>query len=252
MADDMGLMQLMYGIAHAVNSSLDLETTLQSVLHTIQGVARRRQSSSGCSTPTLEELQVAASVGVSEEFLKNVRTQVAPGSVHEQVLAGKTVHVENLAAAEADDPARAGHELTDEQLHMEQLGGFLAIRWPSANAYSARWTSTAPRTAGSPKPRSPCCTPLPTWPPWRIENARLHSALFKIAAALTSTLELQPLAQAGARVDGHGDEPQGRFGPAGGQEAAEAGAGRLSRAERGLPGEGRGEPPSAAASTSGC
>ena len=41
MAEDLGLMQLVYGIAHAVNSSLDLETTLQSVSECDPAVARR-------------------------------------------------------------------------------------------------------------------------------------------------------------------------------------------------------------------
>ncbi len=193
MAEDLGMMQLVYGIAHAVNSSLDLETTLQAVLRAIQEALDVRAVVIRLLNADADELVVAASVGVSSDFLKNVRTKIAPGSVHEQVLAGKTVHVENLAAAEAGDPARASHELSDEQLHMEQVGGFLAIPlsvrervFGSLNIYCTAgcgFSDTAVTVLHAAADLAAVA----------IENARLHSALFKIAGALTSTLELQPL-----------------------------------------------------------
>ncbi len=90
MAEDLGLMQLIYGIAHAVNSSLDLETTLQAVLRAIQQALDARAVVIRMLNADGDELRVVASVGVSEDFLRNVRTEIAPGSVHEQVLAGET------------------------------------------------------------------------------------------------------------------------------------------------------------------
>ncbi len=60
MAEDMGLMQLMYGIAHAVNSSLDLDTTLQSVLRAIQESLDVRAVVIRLLNADADELQVAA------------------------------------------------------------------------------------------------------------------------------------------------------------------------------------------------
>ncbi len=193
MAEDLGMMQLMYGIAHAVNSSLDLEATLRAVLHAIQESLDVRAIVIRLLNADADELQVAASVGVSDEFLKNVHTLVTPGNVHEQVLAGKTVHVENLSAAEAGNPARASHLLSDEQIHMAQLGGFLAIPlsvrervFGSLNVYCTAGCGFSDNAITVLHAAADLAAVA-------IENARLHSALFKIAGALTSTLELQPL-----------------------------------------------------------
>lgn len=193
MAEDMGMMQLMYGIAHAVNGSLDLATTLQSVLRTIQESLGVRAVVVRLLNADADESLVAASVGVSDEFLNKVRTKIVPGSVHEQVLSGQTIHVENLAAAEAGDPARAGHLLTDEQLHMEQLGGFLAI--PLSVRGRAFGSLDVYCTAGCAFDDTAITVlhAAADLAAVAIENARLHSALFKIAGALTSTLELRPL-----------------------------------------------------------
>jgi GAF domain-containing protein len=193
MPDDLGLMQLMYGIAHAVNSSLDLGTTLKAVLRAIQESLDVRAVVIRLLNADATELQVVASVGVSDEFLTSVKTKITAGSVHAQVLEGHTIQVENLAAAGTQDPARATHELTDEQLHMEQLGGFVAIPlqvrehvFGSLNIYctvGCEFSDTAITVLHAAADLAAIA----------IENARLHSALFKIAEALTSTLELQPL-----------------------------------------------------------
>jgi GAF domain-containing protein len=193
MADDMGLMQLMYGIAHAVNSSLDLNTTLQSVLRAIQESLDVRAVVIRLLNADATELQVAAHVGVSDGFLKNVRTKITPGSVHEHVLSGKTVHVENLAAAGTGEPAREGHDLTDEQLHMEQLGGFLAIPLAVRERVFGSLDIYCTAGCGFSDTAVTVLHASADLAAIAIENARLHSALFRIAAALTSTLELQPL-----------------------------------------------------------
>ena len=193
MAEDLGLMQLMYGIAHAVNGSLDLETTLQSVLRTIQQSLGVRAVVIRLLNADADELLVAASVGVSEEFLKNVQTKIAPGSVHEQVIAGQTIHVENLAAAEANEPARASHDVTDEQLHMEQLGGFLAVPLAVRRRVFGSLNIYCTADCGVSDTAITVLHAAADLAAVAIENARLHSALFKIAGALTSTLELQPL-----------------------------------------------------------
>jgi GAF domain-containing protein len=193
MAEDLGLMQLMFGIAHAVNGSLDLETTLKSVLSAIQQSLEVRAVVIRLLNADADELQVAASVGVSDEFLKNVRTGIAPGSVHEQVLAGQTVHVENLAAAASNEPARASHGLSDEQLHMEQLGGFLSIPLAVRERVFGSLSIYCTAGCGFSDTAITVLHAAADLAAVAIENARLHSALFKIAAALTSTLELQPL-----------------------------------------------------------
>ena len=193
MAEDLGLMQLMYGIAHAVNSSLDLTATLQSVLRAIQESLEVRAVVIRLLNADADELQVAASVGVSDGFLKNVRTRIAPGSVHEQVLSGQTIHVENLAAADAGDPARIGHALTDEQLHMEQLGGFLTIPLSVRERVFGSLDVYCTAGCGFSDTAVTVLHAAADLAALAIENARLHSALFKIAQALTSTLELQPL-----------------------------------------------------------
>lgn len=193
MADDLGLMQLMYGIAHAVNSSLDLNTTLQSVLRAIQESLDVRAVVIRLLNADATQLQVAAHVGVSEQFLKNVRSTITPGSAHEQVLAGKTVHVANLAAAGAFDPARADHALTDEQLHMEQVGGFLAIPLALRERVIGSLDIYCSADCGFSDTAVTVLHGAADLAAIAIENARLHSALFRIAAALTSTLELQPL-----------------------------------------------------------
>ncbi len=113
--------------------------------------------------------------------------------MHEQVLAGETVHVENLAASEADVPARAGHLLTDEQLHMEQLGGFLAIPlavrervFGSLDIYCTAGCSFSDTAITVLHAAADLAAVA-------LENAQLHSTLFKIAGAVSSTLELQPM-----------------------------------------------------------
>jgi GAF domain-containing protein len=193
MAEDLGLMQLMYGIAHAVNSSLDLETTLQAVLNSIQQALDVRAVVIRLLNADADELVVAASAGVSDEFLKNVRTKVVPGSVHEEVLAGHAVQVENLSAAEAGTPARDAHLLTNEQLHMEQLGGFVAIPLAVRDRIFGSLDVYCTAGCGFSDTAITVLHAAADLAAVAIENARLHSALFKIAGALTSTLELKPL-----------------------------------------------------------
>jgi GAF domain-containing protein len=193
MAEDLGLMQLMYGIAHAVNSSLDLHATLQAVLRSIQESLDVRAVVIRLLNADADALDVAASVGVSDEFLQNVHTSITPGGVHAQVLGGQTVHVENLAAAQADTPARITHALSDEQLHMEQLGGFLAIPLAVRERVFGSLDLYCTAGCGFSDTAITVLHAAADLAAVAIENARLHSALFKIAEALTSTLELQPL-----------------------------------------------------------
>lgn len=103
MTEDLGLMQLMYGIAHAFSSRLDRASTSQAVLHAIQESLDVRAVV--IRLLNADELVVAASMGVNDQFLQNVHTKIVAGSVHEQVLDGKTVHVENLVA-QAGDPVQ--------------------------------------------------------------------------------------------------------------------------------------------------
>ncbi len=90
-------------------------------------------------------------------------------------------------------PARAGHLLTDEQLHMEQLGGFLAIPlavrervFGSLDIYctvGCSFSDTAITVLHAAADLAAVA----------LGNAQLHSTLFRIAGAVSSTLELQPM-----------------------------------------------------------
>lgn len=191
--DDQPIMRLMYNVAHAVSSSLDLEETLQAVLHSIREALGVRAVVIRLLNADSSAFEVAASDGLSADFLQHVSARITPGSVHEHMLSGKTLYTEDLTGADPREPARSGHQLTDEFLRREGIGGFVAVplqvrgrTFGSLNVYCTTgcgFSELAITMLHAAADLSAIA----------IENARLHTALFRIAQALTSTLELQPL-----------------------------------------------------------
>ncbi len=84
-------------------------------------------------------------------------------------------------------------QLSDEQLHMEQLGGFMAIPLAVRERVFGSLDIYCTAGCGFSDTAITVLHAAADLAAMAIENARLHSALFRIAGALTSTLELQPL-----------------------------------------------------------
>jgi uncharacterized protein YigA (DUF484 family) len=82
MADDVTPMHLLYSIARATNSSLDLEDTLQALLSGIQEALGVRGVVVRLRHPDADTLEVAASRGVSQVFLELLQPKIVPGSVN--------------------------------------------------------------------------------------------------------------------------------------------------------------------------
>lgn len=191
------MMQLLYEIAHAVNGSLRLDDTLQAVLRAIQETLDVRGVVIRLLNPAANALEVAASVGVSDEFLAALASEIrpdAPDSLPARVLAGATLHEPDWAAA---SHRGVGWEprVTADLLAREGITGFLAVPLPvrgrvigSLNLYCAVGCTFDEQVMTVMRAAADLAAVA-------IDNARLHSALLKIAEALTSTLELRPLLQ---------------------------------------------------------
>ena len=190
---DVTLMQLLYSIAHATNSSLNLDDTLQAILGGIQETLGVHGVVIRLLNPDADALNVAASRGVSQAFLERVQPKIVPGGVNAQVMAGEIVEIADLRAGLRSDPALASYARSDEAFQREALGGLLAIPLMVRGRIIGSLNLYCTEGCGFSDTVVTMMLAAADLAAIAIENARLHSALFRIAQALTSTLELQPL-----------------------------------------------------------
>jgi GAF domain-containing protein len=192
-AQDLPVMQLMYKLAHTVSSSLDVDETLQAVLQSIQEALDVRAVVVRLLNADGTAFEIAAHIGISQEFLNRVSARITPGSVHEHMLNGKSIHVEDLAGADPHGPARACHPHSDEELKAENVGGFVAVPLRVRGRTFGALNVYCETGCGFNQAAIDLLHSAADLSALAIENSRLHTALFRIAQALTSTLELQPL-----------------------------------------------------------
>jgi len=191
MNNNQGMIPLFYRVAHVINSSLDLDTTLQAILRAVQEALNAKAVVIRLLNPNADALDVAASVGVSQAFLARVPARVEPGNIHQRVLAGERVHISGLG--QMDLTGAEPHDLPTDLLASEQIDQMLAV--PLQVRGRAIGSLGLYCTAGCQfdEPTLALVQAIAELAAISIENARLHTSLFRIAQALTSSLELQPL-----------------------------------------------------------
>ena len=186
-------MHLLHSIAHATNSSLNLDDTLQAILGTIQETLGVRGVIIRLLNPDADALEVVASRGVSQRLLAALQPKVVPGSVNAQVMAGETVEIADLRGAMRSDPALTNSALAEDALQGEDLGGLLAVPLMVRGRVIGSLNLCCTEGCGFSETVVTILLAAADLAAIAIENARLHTALLRIAQALTSTLELQPL-----------------------------------------------------------
>ena len=193
MTDDMAHMHLLYSIAHATSSSLNLDETLQAILGGIQETLGVRGVIIRLLNPDADALEVAASRGISQALLARIQPKIVPGGVNAQMMAGETVEIADLREAMRSDPALATYALSDAVFQGEDLGGLLAVPLMVRGRVIGSLNLYCTEGCGFSDTVVTMMLAAADLAAVAIENAQLHTALFRIAQALTSTLELQPL-----------------------------------------------------------
>jgi GAF domain-containing protein len=193
MIAEMTYMQLLYSIAHATNSTLDLDDTLQAILSGIQETLGVRGVIIRLLNPDADALEVAASRGVSQGLLAALQSKIVTGSVNAQVMAGEVVEITDLPGALRSDPALTNSALSEDAFQWEDLGGLLAVPLMVRGRVIGSLNLHCAEGCGFSETVVTILLAAADLAAIAIENARLHTALLRIAQALTSTLELQPL-----------------------------------------------------------
>jgi GAF domain-containing protein len=184
MSQHLEAMRLLQRIADEVNSSLALEGTLQAILDAIQEGLSAQAVIVRLLNPSADGLEIVASTGVPPDALAGLSVLLAPGSVNERVILGETVR----AAAGELDPRLDG-ALPEGLRDAAMLAAPLSIRGRQTGSLTVfcregcGFDETALNVVQAAAGLSAIA----------IEKARLHMSLMRIAGALASTLELQPL-----------------------------------------------------------
>jgi GAF domain-containing protein len=192
MTDELAMMQVLYRIAHAVGGSLRLDETLQAVLHALQEALGARGVVIRLLNPAANAFDVAASVGLSQAFLDRIDSRVAPGNIHARMLAQETVSAPDLRAIQGEAIPLA-HRMDSALLAREQVTGLVALPLQVRGRVFGSLTLYCAEGCGFDEAAMTVISAASDLAAVAIENARLHSALFRIAEALTSSLELGPL-----------------------------------------------------------
>ncbi len=193
MIAEMTYMQLLYSIAHATNSSLNLDDTLQAILSGIQETLGVRGLVIRMLNPDGDALEVAASRGVSQSLLAALQPEIAPGSVNARVIAGEVIEIADLREALCSDSALINSTLSEDAFQREELGGLLVVPLTVRGRVIGSLNLCCTEGGGFGEMGMTILLAAADLAAIAIENARLHTALLRIAQALTSTLELQPM-----------------------------------------------------------
>jgi GAF domain-containing protein len=182
-------MQFFYRVAHAINASLKLEDTLQAILRAVQETPGAKAVVIRLLNPNADALEVAASIDISPALLARAPARLADDRIHQRVLAGETVFLKPAA-----DPAGAtALDVPGDLLAREGIGGLLAVplqvRGRAFGALDLYCSTDSDFDAEA----ILLVRAIADMAATAIENARLHSTLFNIAQAVTSSLELHQL-----------------------------------------------------------
>jgi GAF domain-containing protein len=175
MAQDLRMLELFYRVAHTINGSLNLDDTLQAILHAVRETLGLQAVTIRLLDSDADALEPVASIGVSDAMLERLPAAVTPGSIHARVLAGETVHVHE------HEPGSPGGLLSVPLMVRGRTIGSLTL-------YCVEQCGFDPETVTLVRGIADMAAVA-------IENARLHTSLFRIAQAMTSSLELQPMLQ---------------------------------------------------------
>jgi GAF domain-containing protein len=173
-------LQLFYRIAHTINGSLDLDATLQAILRAMKDTLGMKAVVIRLLNPDADALEVVAAIGISAGQLAGQPARITPGNIHRRVLDGETVHVVASDVALAAPAVNGAAELVAVPLQVrERTFGALHVYCATGCSFDDQAVTLLRAVADLAAVA--------------IENARLHTSLFHIAQALTSSLELQPL-----------------------------------------------------------
>jgi GAF domain-containing protein len=179
MAQDQHMLELFYRVAHTINGSLDLDTTLQAILQAVRDALKVDLVTVRLLSPDANALEPVASIGVSMADLAALPDEIGPGSIHERVMAGETVHIHGTSLAAAGLPPTSGGLLSVPLQVRDRAIGSLTVYCADQCELDA---DTLTLLRG-----------IADMAAVAIENARLHTSLVRIAQAMTSSLELQPM-----------------------------------------------------------
>lgn len=191
MTEASDMMHLVYRIAHAINSSLHLEDTLQAILRAMQETLGYNAVVIRLLNPNADAMEAVASIGVSQQALAAMPAPVVPGSVHGRVLQGENVRVHSSKLTAS--PVGAGDALLMSWLETAQIGEMLAVPLQVRERTFGALNVFCSSGCGFDDETIILLRAIADLAALAIENARLHTSLFSIARAVTSSLELRPM-----------------------------------------------------------
>jgi GAF domain-containing protein len=182
-------MQFFYRVAHAINASLKLEDTLQAILRAVRETPGAKAVVIRLLNPNADALEVAASIDISPVLLAHMPARLADDRAHQRVLAGETVFLKPAA-----DPADAtALDVPGDLLSTEGIGGLLAVPLQVRSRTFGAIDLYCGTDFDFDTEAIFLVHAIADMAATAIENARLHSTLFDIAQAVTSSLELHQL-----------------------------------------------------------
>ncbi len=179
MTQDLHMLELFYRVAHTINGSLELDATLQAILQAVRDTLNVDQVTVRLLNPDATALEPVASTGVPLADLAALPDAITPGGIHEKVLAGETVHLSSEELLAAGLPVTGGGLLSVPLQVRDRTIGSLTL-------YCVEQCALDPSTLT-------LLHGIADMAAVAIENARLHTSLVRIAQAMTSSLELQPM-----------------------------------------------------------
>ena len=189
MSEALDTMRLFYDVAHAINASLKLEDTLQAIVRAVRETPGAKAAVIGLLNPNADGLEVAASIGACEALLAHAPVRLADDRVHRRVLAGEIVFLRPAA-----DPADAAAlDLPGDLLAEEGIGGLLAVPLQVRERVFGALDLYCGMDCAFDAETIFLVRAIADMAAMAIENARLHTTLFNIAQAVTSSLELHQL-----------------------------------------------------------
>ncbi|MGQ9584144.1 MAG: GAF domain-containing protein [Anaerolineae bacterium] len=176
---------LFYRIAHAINASLKLEDTLEAILTVVRENLTVRAALIRLLDADARELNLVASVGLSEAYLEKGRVLLSESGIDRQVLEGQPTWVADVTCA-------PGFQYP-EQARREGLCGMLAVPLQVRGRSIGVLRVYCEGTRAFSKEETLLLQAVADLGAVAIEKAQLHQGLFRIAEALSSTLDLEAM-----------------------------------------------------------
>jgi GAF domain-containing protein len=191
MSNSLEMMGFFYQIAHAINASLKLEDTLQAILQAMRNTLGSRAVVIRLLNPEATDLNVVASVGISEAMLLHTPTRLADNPFHQRVLAGRAEYMQFPSKVESltERPADALSRLATA----EGIFGMLAVPLQVRDRGFGVLDLYCATERGFTEETTTLMCAIADMAATAIENAQLHTTLLNIARAVTSSLELHEL-----------------------------------------------------------